>query len=259
MSEERDLDWAEPAARTPFTQVPNWVVDSELSIYAKGAYLAIARHINGGSGDAWPGVDRLAGMVGCGTTKLNDALIELRTFGALTTTRRGLGRTNLYRLCFTAPRRSCSPRGGVLEDRPAAPKKTERNKTENEQGERVRADLRGLAGDDLSEVIRAITQGAHASADRKFLGLWVGGDDTRVEDLLRHEAPAVRVAVASWLVDQATAGWKGRSIAIGVANGPLAHARTQAEAEGRHARPLSAAEEQAARIERRKARIRGDA
>lgn len=229
-----DLDWQEPAARTSFTQVPDWLIEHPtLSVFAKGTYTCIARHINRSSGDAWPGVDRLATMVPCGTTKLNEALAELRAAGVLVTTRRGRGMTNKYRLRFTSPdtaaRLSSSPPHGVLESRHAASNQTEKNQTEIEPKESARERVRGLRGDDVRDLIAAIDQEAEREhADRRFLGLWVRGDRDRVADVLSKESPAVRLELTLWLIDQVAAGWSGRGIAGGLVNGPLTRARETA-------------------------------
>lgn len=142
---ERELDWDEPAASTNYVRVPNWVVDhTGLSIYAKGLYAAISRHINNESGNAWPGIPLLAQIVGCGTTKITDAINELEACGALAKKRRGRGMSNLYRLRFsdpksTATRSSRTPSRGAVDDRHAVPNKNEENKTESVVVERERA------------------------------------------------------------------------------------------------------------------------
>lgn len=116
---ERDLDWAEPQARNGFVSVPNWLVDrDDLTAHAKTAYMVVARHINRKSGDAWPGMERIAELIGCAEDRAREALRELQGWRKgesskdpaewsgppiLTSRRRGLGRTNLYRLCSEEP------------------------------------------------------------------------------------------------------------------------------------------------------------
>lgn len=170
--QERDLDWAEISARTGYVRIPEWLVDrADLSVYAKATYTVIARHINRKTSDAWPGIDRIASLVGCSPRKVRDAQAELRDAGLLVSRRRGLGMTNVYRLRFTEPPegvasgagqgandtpgavcdvtgdRSGSSSSADL-DRPGVPgNQTEENQTEREPAaaERARAGARAGA------------------------------------------------------------------------------------------------------------------
>lgn len=103
--EHDDFDWAEPAARVPFTRVPTWVHDREdLTLYEKAAYAAVARFVSRKEGStARPGVPALAAAAGCGETRMRDGLKGLVDKGILSIQRRGLGLTNRYRLRFTDP------------------------------------------------------------------------------------------------------------------------------------------------------------
>jgi hypothetical protein len=152
-----DLDWAEPAARTYYARVPEWLLDREdLSPFAKTAYAVLARHINRKSGQAFPGMDRLAAKVGCGEDRLRAALRELQGWREgddtkdrgtwqgpqiLTSKRRGLGMTNLYRLCFEDPSASETRQDrvpdpddtGFWNPTPGGTNQTEKNQTEKNQ------------------------------------------------------------------------------------------------------------------------------
>lgn len=98
-----DLDWAEAAAATRYTRVPDWLLDRRgMSPHAKTLYAVIGRHINRERGCAWPGLASLAEFVGCSERRLRDAVTELVDAGVLHVKRRP-NRTSVYRLRFTDP------------------------------------------------------------------------------------------------------------------------------------------------------------
>ena len=90
----------DPLAREGFTQVPNFVLRAEdLSLGEKVTYSLFLSY-------AWyndcvfPGQDRLAKDMGVSRSRATEFVSGLRKKGYLEITRRGLGKTNIYRLHF---------------------------------------------------------------------------------------------------------------------------------------------------------------
>jgi hypothetical protein len=86
----------DPVSAGGFTQVPNIILNNKnLSFASKVVYsklLSYAWHNNA----VFPGQVRLAEEIGCKTTRINEALQELKTVGFLEIQRRGQGKTNIY-------------------------------------------------------------------------------------------------------------------------------------------------------------------
>lgn len=97
--------------RPPFSMVPEWLLDTEISDRALRLYTLLDRYTDDNGGHAFPRRKVLAGRLRCSLDSLDRARAELEEIGALTVTRRtseGRQTTNLYELRFTAPER----RGG---------------------------------------------------------------------------------------------------------------------------------------------------
>jgi len=96
----------DPVARGGFTQIPNFIIrHSELSVGAKISYAALLSY-------AWhndcvfPGLETLAEDIGSSVRSVKNYVKELQSFGLVEITRRGLGKTNIYRLHFTVSQKS---------------------------------------------------------------------------------------------------------------------------------------------------------
>jgi biotin operon repressor len=97
-SEDRDIIVEDESWRQGFTQVPNVVLrNPRLSMGAKLAYSVLLSY-------AWqekscfPGQARMARDMGCIEKSVRKYLHELQEAGIIDVTRRGQGKTNLYRL-----------------------------------------------------------------------------------------------------------------------------------------------------------------
>ncbi len=96
---------ADPVTRHGFTQVPNFILTNKaLSVGAKLAYAMLLKY-------AWtdnacfPGQQKLAEDMGSGERSIRTYLKELEEAKFLEVTQRGLGKTNVYRLHVTVPKR----------------------------------------------------------------------------------------------------------------------------------------------------------
>ena len=99
---ERNIELAttDPIARGGFTQVPNFILeDSALSLGAKVTY-SLFLHFAWHKDSVFPGQDRLAQHMGMSTSRANEYVKELERAGLIEITRRGQGKTNLYKLHF---------------------------------------------------------------------------------------------------------------------------------------------------------------
>lgn len=90
----------DPVARGGFTQVPNFLFDiQELSFGARIVYAKFLQYA--WSNDfCFPGQERLAEEIGCTRVRITQFVKELQEHGLIEVTRRGQGKTNLYRLHF---------------------------------------------------------------------------------------------------------------------------------------------------------------
>src|ERR1700756_4362437 len=99
---ERNIELAtlDPVARGGFTQVPNFILrDGTLSLGAKVAY-SMFLHFAWNNDSCFPGQDRLAQHMGMSVSRVNEYVKELEAAGLIEITRRGQGKTNLYKVNF---------------------------------------------------------------------------------------------------------------------------------------------------------------
>ena len=95
-----ELATLDPVARGGFTQVPNFILrDGTLSLGAKVAY-SMFLHFAWNNESCFPGQDRLAQHMGMSVPRVNEYIKELKEAGLVEITRRGQGKTNLYRVNF---------------------------------------------------------------------------------------------------------------------------------------------------------------
>ena len=95
-----ELMTLDPVARGGFTQVPNFILrDSKLSLGAKVAY-SMFLHYAWQNESCFPGQDTLAQHMGMSVPRVNEYIKELKEAGLVEITRRGQGKTNLYRVNF---------------------------------------------------------------------------------------------------------------------------------------------------------------
>ena len=99
---------ADPVVADGFTQVPNFLLrNADLSMGAKLTYAMFLSY-------AWnnercfPGQETLAADIGVARQTVNDFIRELRQKGLIEVQRRGLGKTNLYKVKFRVRKRSRS-------------------------------------------------------------------------------------------------------------------------------------------------------
>ncbi len=94
------LDTLDPVVRSGFTQVPNFILtDNTLSLGAKLTY-ALFLHYAWHKDSCFPGQERLGEDLGMSTSRVNDFIKELERAGFVEITRRGQGKTNLYKIKF---------------------------------------------------------------------------------------------------------------------------------------------------------------
>jgi hypothetical protein len=99
------LEGFDPVSAGGFTQVPNVVLNSPnmgfaaKTVYAKLLSYAWNNHF------CFPGLKRMAEELGCGVSTVGDAIQELTRHGWVEVTRRGQGKTNLYKLKYVVPKR----------------------------------------------------------------------------------------------------------------------------------------------------------
>lgn len=95
-----ELETLDPIARFGFTQVPNFVLtDANLSIGAKLTY-AMFLHYAWHKDSCFPGQDRLAEDIGMSRSRVTEFIKELERAELVAITRRGQGKTNLYKIKF---------------------------------------------------------------------------------------------------------------------------------------------------------------
>jgi hypothetical protein len=100
-----DLNTRDPVAQGGFTQVPNFILSNpNLSVGAKVVYamfLSYAWH----NDLVFPGQDRLAKDMGLTRPRVTQLTDELRKAGLIEITRRGQGKTNLYKVNFVVQKK----------------------------------------------------------------------------------------------------------------------------------------------------------
>jgi hypothetical protein len=109
---ERNIELAtnDPVARGGFTQVPNFILrDPNIGLGAKVAYSMFLRFA-WNNDSCFPGQDRLAGHMGMSVSRVNEFIKELEAAGLIEITRRGQGRTNLYKVNFVVKGKGTKPR-----------------------------------------------------------------------------------------------------------------------------------------------------
>ena len=105
---ERNIELAtnDPIVRGGFTQVPNFILkNGDLSLGAKVTY-AMFLHYTWHNESCFPGQERLAEDMGMSQSRVSEFIKELQTAELIEITRRGQGRTNLYKIKFVVRRMS---------------------------------------------------------------------------------------------------------------------------------------------------------
>lgn len=99
------LDSLDPIARFGFTQVPNFILtNGNLSVGAKLTY-AMFLHYAWHKDHCFPGQDRLGQDIGMSKSRVNEFIKELEKAGLVEITRRGQGKTNMYKIKFVVRNR----------------------------------------------------------------------------------------------------------------------------------------------------------
>ena len=109
---ERNIELAtnDPVARGGFTQVPNFILkNGDLSLGAKVTY-AMFLHYTWHNDSCFPGQERLAEDMGMSQSRVSEFIKELQMESLIEITRRGQGRTNLYKLGYVVQKPSKKPR-----------------------------------------------------------------------------------------------------------------------------------------------------
>jgi biotin operon repressor len=111
---ERNIELAsnDPIVRGGFTQVPNFILkNSHLSLGAKVTY-SMFLHYAWHNDYCFPGQELLAEDMGMSQSRVSEFIKELQTAGLIQITRRGQGRTNLYKLGYVVqkPSKKSRPR-----------------------------------------------------------------------------------------------------------------------------------------------------
>ncbi len=99
---ERNIELvsSDPIVRGGFTQVPNFILkDSTLSLGAKVTYAMFLNYI-WNNDFCFPGQDRLAADMGLTQGRVSQFIKELNMAGLIEIRRRGMGKTNLYRVKY---------------------------------------------------------------------------------------------------------------------------------------------------------------
>src|SRR5215472_10022199 len=99
---ERNIELAtsDPVVRGGFTQVPNFILkDAKLSLGAKVTY-SMFLHYAWHNESCFPGQDRLAADMGITQGRVSQFIKELQEADLIEIMRRGLGKTNLYKIKF---------------------------------------------------------------------------------------------------------------------------------------------------------------
>lgn len=105
---ERNIEivGGDPITRHGFTQVPNFILTkNDISVGAKLGYAMLLKYAWGDDA-CFPGQAKLAIDMGAAERSVRTYLKELESAGLLEIERRGLGKTNLYKLHLTVKSRS---------------------------------------------------------------------------------------------------------------------------------------------------------
>ena len=94
------LETLDPIVRSGFTQVPNFILtDGILSPGAKLTY-AMFLHYAWHKDNCFPGQDRLGEDMGMSQSRVSEFIKELERANLVEITRRGQGKTNIYKIKF---------------------------------------------------------------------------------------------------------------------------------------------------------------
>src|ERR1051325_6002178 len=107
---ERNIELAtnDPVTRLGFTQVPNFILkDAKLSLGAKVTY-AMFLHYAWHNDSCFPGQERLATDLDMSQSRVSQFIRELQDAELIEITRRGQGKTNLYKIKFVVQK---APKG----------------------------------------------------------------------------------------------------------------------------------------------------
>lgn len=107
---ERNIELAtlDPVARGGFTQVPNFILkDGNIGLGAKVTY-SMFLHYAWHNESCFPGQERLAADMGMSQSRVSEFIKELEGAGLIEITRRGQGKTNLYKIMFVVQK---APKG----------------------------------------------------------------------------------------------------------------------------------------------------
>ena len=108
---ERNIELAtrDPVARKGFTQVPNFILrDGALSLGAKVTYTMFL-HYAWHNDSCFPGQERLAVDMGMSQSRVSEFIKELAAADLIEIKRRGMGKTNLYKIKFVVQKASKNP------------------------------------------------------------------------------------------------------------------------------------------------------
>ena len=109
---ERNIELAtnDPVVRGGFTQVPNFILkNGELSLGAKVTY-SMFLHYAWHNHSCFPGQERLAADMGMSQSRVSEFIKELEGADLIEITRRGQGKTNLYKVKFVVQRPPKNPK-----------------------------------------------------------------------------------------------------------------------------------------------------
>lgn len=103
-----ELDTLDPIVRSGFTQVPNFILtNGTLSLGAKLTY-AMFLHYAWHKDSCFPGQERLGDDMGMSRTRVSEFIQELERARLVEITRRGQGKTNIYKIKFVVRRKASS-------------------------------------------------------------------------------------------------------------------------------------------------------
>jgi hypothetical protein len=112
---ERNIELAttDPVVRLGFTQVPNFILkNAKLSLGAKVTY-SMFLHYAWHNDSCFPGQERLATDMGITQGRVSQFIKELQQAELIDITRRGLGKTNLYKIKFVVQKGPRQTRGQI--------------------------------------------------------------------------------------------------------------------------------------------------
>lgn len=97
-SHPREIAFEDAREQSGHTQIPNWILcDPGLSRDARLTWAMLAKFA-WQSEECWPGMAKLAELLGVTDRSVRDYIKELKDAGLVSVKRQGLGKPNLYRL-----------------------------------------------------------------------------------------------------------------------------------------------------------------